>query len=375
MRIAFDFNPILINRFSGFYAYGTGLLQGFEALDEKPEFLLFHSRRFSEQAKLVKKGLGHWAQLRATSIKMRWLENFWRYCNYPSLQRFTGEFDIYHCLHHLMPTTKNRPRILTVYDLRRYKIPKFYPKSKLDLFELALKRADHIIAISEATKNDLCSLFNISDEKVDVVELAADAAYKPLPEFEKQEAKKRLAKQNGTQLDDYLMVFSSPDRRKNISRIIKAFISAQSRLPDNFKLVIAGKLPRNEDIFQLIASSKKAGSIVAAGPVDNVRNLLSCAEGLVFASLYEGFGIPILEAFACGVPVITSDCSSMPEVAGDAAILVDPYDESSITEAMVSLTADKELKERLIGMGLARAKDFSWQQTARKTLEIYKKVL
>jgi glycosyltransferase involved in cell wall biosynthesis len=375
MRIAFDFNPILINRFSGFYAYGAGLLQGFEALDEKPEFLLFHSRRFSEQAKLVKKGLGHWAQLRTASIKMRWLENFWRYCNYPCLQYFTDEFDIYHCPHHLMPPTKNRPRILTIYDLRRYKIPKFYPKSKLDLFELALKRADHFIAISEATKNDLCSLFNISDEKVDVVELAADAAYKPLPEFEKRETKKRLAKKIGTQLDDYLMVFSSPDRRKNISRIVRAFISAQSRLPDNFKLVIAGKLPRNEDIFQLIASSKKAGSIVATGTVDDVRNLLSCAEGLVFASLYEGFGIPILEAFACGVPVITSDCSSMPEVAGDAAVLVDPYDESSITEAMVSLAADKELKERLIGKGLARAKEFSWERTAQKTLEIYKKVL
>ncbi|RKY25114.1 MAG: hypothetical protein DRP62_02075 [Planctomycetota bacterium] len=375
MRIAFDFNPILINRFSGFYTYGTGLLRGIEALDEKPVVLLFHSRRFSEQAKPVKKRLGHWAQLKATSIKMRWLENFWRYCNYPCLQRFTGEFDIYHCSHHLMPPTKNRPRILTVYDLRRYKIPQLYPKSKLGLFELALKRADHIIAISEATKNDLCSLFNISGEKVDVVELAADAAYKPLTESEKRETKKLLAKKIGAPLDNYVVAFSSPDRRKNISRIIKGFVLAQSRLSDNFKLVIAGNLPRNEDIFQLIASSKKSGSIVATGSVDDVRSLLSCADGLVFASLYEGFGIPILEAFACGVPVITSDCSSMPEVAADAAVLVDPYDENSIAEAIINIAADKELKERMIRKGLARAKEFSWERTAQKTLEIYKKVL
>ena len=254
MRIAFDLNPILINRFSGFYTYGIGLLQGFEALDKKPEVLLFHSNRFSEQARLVKKRLGHWAHLRATSIKIRWLENLWRYCNYPCLQHFTDEFDIYHSPHHLMPPTKNKPRILTIHDLRRYKIPQLYPKSKLDLFELALKRADHFIAVSNATKNDLCSLFSISDEKVDVVYPAAGAVFKPLSEFEKQKIKKQLAEETGTPMDNYMVVFSSPDRRKNISRVIKAFILAQSRLPDNFKLVVVGNLPRNEDIFKLITS-------------------------------------------------------------------------------------------------------------------------
>ena len=106
-----------------------------------------------------------------------------------------------------MPPTRNRPRVLTVYDLRRYKVPQLYRKSKLGLFELALSRADHFIAISEATKKDLCSLFDISGEKVDVVHLAADTTFNPVLEFERQEIKKRLAEERGDQLDNDLVEF------------------------------------------------------------------------------------------------------------------------------------------------------------------------
>jgi glycosyltransferase involved in cell wall biosynthesis len=375
MRIAFDFNPILVNRFSGFHAFGTGLLQGFEGLEEKPEFLLFHSRRFSEQAKFIKERLGHWAQLRATSVKMRWLENLWQYSNYPKLQHFTGEFDIYHCSHHLMPPTKNKPRILTIYDLRRYKMPELYQKSKLHLFESALKRADHIIAISEATKKDICGVFEIPDEKVDVIYMAASTTFKPVPEPEKGKIKKQLAEEIGTQLENYLVVFSSPDKRKNIRRTIEAFLLAQGHLPDNFKLVVVGNLPKDDEIFKSIAFSEVANNIIITGPVEKIQNLLCCAKGLVFASLYEGFGIPILEAFACGVPVITSDCSSMPEVAGDAALYVDPYSIDSIAQAIVKVCVEVETRERLINFGLRRHQEFSWQKTAAKTVKVYKKFL
>jgi glycosyltransferase involved in cell wall biosynthesis len=375
MRIAFDFNPVLVNRFSGFHAFGTGLLQGLEGLEEKPEFLLFYSRRFSKQAKFIKEGLGHWAQLRATSIKMRWLEKLWQYSNYPKLQRFTGEFDIYHCTHHLMPPTKNKPRILTIYDLRRYKMPELYQKSKLHLFESALKRADHIIAISEATKKDICEVFKIPDEKVDVIYMAASDTFKPVPESEKQEIKKQLSEEIGTQLENYLVVFSSPDKRKNIPRIIEAFLLAQGRLPDNFKLVVVGNLPKDDEIFKSIAFSGAANNVIITGPVEEIQNLLCCARGLVFASLYEGFGIPILEAFACGVPVITSDCSSMPEIAGDAALYVEPYNIDSIAQAIVKICVEVETRERFINSGLHRHQEFSWQKTAAKTIKVYKKFL
>jgi len=375
MRIAFDYNPILINKYSGFYAYGAGLLRGFEALSEKPEFLLFYSRCFSNQAKLIKKGIGEWAQLSATFVKMRWLENLWCYSKYPKLQFFTGEFDIYHSTHHLMPPTKNKPRILTVYDLRRYKISELYKKSKLDLFESALKRADHFISISEATKKDLCSLFKIADSKVDVVHLASHAMLKPVLEPEKKELKKQLSKRLGVELENYLLVFSSPDRRKNISRTINAFLSAEKKLSNHFKLIVVGNLPKKDKEFNSINFSKLTDSIVLTGPLDDIKDLFCCANCLVFASLYEGFGVPIVEAFSCRVPVITSNCSSMPEVAGDAALHVDPYSTESISEAMIKICNNRDLREKLIRAGTQRCKEFNWEKTAAKTLEVYKKLL
>lgn len=375
MRIAFDFNPILRNKYSGFYAYGAGLLRGFEALAEKPDFSLFYSSFFSNEAGLIKKEIGDWAQLSSTFLKMRWLENFWSYSKYPKLQFFTGEFDIYHSTHHLMPPTRNKPRILTVYDLRRYRIPELYKRSKLGLFESALKGADHFIAISEATKNDLCNLFGISDSKVDVVHLASHATFKPITEPEKKESKKQLSKMLGVELENYLLTFSSPDRRKNISRTINAFLSAEKSLPDNYKLIVVGNLPKKDKEFDSTDFSKLADNIVLTGPVDDIQDLLCCSDCLVFASLYEGFGIPILEAFSCGVPVITSNCSSMPEVAGDAALLVNPYDEESISQAIVHICNDVELRSHLINSGMQRYKEFSWQKSAAKTLEIYKELL
>ncbi|MCK5472506.1 MAG: glycosyltransferase, partial [Planctomycetes bacterium] len=177
MRIAFDFNPVVLNKFSGFYSFGTGLLKGFSSLSDRPEFLLFHSRRFHRQSQEAMAMFSDTGELKPTSIKMRWLENFWKYSNYPKLESLVGDFDIYHSLHHLMPPTRGKPRILTVHDLRRYKLPQFYKKSKLNRFEEAVKRADHFIAVSNSTKNDLCEFFGIPQEKINVVHLAADSGF------------------------------------------------------------------------------------------------------------------------------------------------------------------------------------------------------
>ncbi len=373
MRIVLDLDPVLVYRFSGFHAYGMGLLEGFESLDEKPEFVLFHSKRYSKEARLVKENVGDWAELKATSVKMRWLENFWRYSNYPGLEYFTGKFDLYHCCHHLMPPTRSKPRLLTVYDLRRYKIPEFYRASKLGLFELAIRRADHFVAISEATRTDLGSIFEIPDERIDVVHLAADNIFEPPTECEKQDIKRQLSEQFGVEPGNYLLVLSSPDRRKNIPRTIEAFLSVRERLGDNFKLVVVGNLPKNDEAFNSRAFDKAKDGVVVTGLLEDVRDLFRCAAGLVFASLYEGFGIPILEAFGCGVPVITSNCSSMPEVGGDAAVYVDPYSVESIAEAMVKLCCDAGTTQRLAEAGLRRAQEFSWTRTAAKMLDVYKK--
>jgi glycosyltransferase involved in cell wall biosynthesis len=174
IRVAIDFNPVLVNKFSGFYTFGTGLLEGFASLEEKPELTLFHSSRFASRAKeVVKYELRGQTELKTLTIKMRWLENFWNHFNYPKLEHLTGDFDIYHCFHHLMPPTTGKPRLMTVYDLRRYMLPNLYKKSKLGFFETAVRKADHFLAISQSTKEDLCSIFGIAENKVDVISLAS----------------------------------------------------------------------------------------------------------------------------------------------------------------------------------------------------------
>jgi len=375
MRIVFDFNPIVMNRYSGLYAYGVGLLRGLGGLENRPEFVLFHSERFAKQVQSETEQAGGWAETAPTRLKMRWLEKFWYYSSFPTLQFFTGDFDIYHSSHHLMPPTKHKPRLLTVYDLRRYRLPHLYPGSKLHYFERAVRKADHFVAISQATKDDLCEFFDVPQERVDVVHLAANTECGPLRAQDKQRLKTELSQRHGVTLGRYLLVFSSPDRRKNVARTIEAFLSAQERLGTEYKLVVVGKPPKNDQAYKAVVARHGLERVVIAGAVENLGGLLQCADALVFASLYEGFGVPILEAFSCGVPVITSNCSSMPEVAGEAALYVNPYNSESIAEAMVRMCTDEQLRRKLVDSALLRSKEFSWTKTARETLQVYQKLL
>ncbi len=375
IRVAIEFNPVVINRFSGFYTFGVGLLKGFAAITDKPELMLFYSNRFASQVKeIIESELPGKMESKPLTIKMRQLENFWSYFNYPKLEHLTGDFDIYHCFHHLMPPTDGKPRLMTVHDLRRYKLPQLYKESKLDRFENAVRRADHFIAVSQSTKNDLCSVFKIDADKVDVVSLAA--GFEPLEYSaeQKNSIKLQLSEKLGQKLDDYLVVISSPDSRKNISRTVEAFESTRRYFPDNLKLAVIGQLPKREEAFVKKLKSGYYPNVFWAGEVDDLRPWLGCAKALIFASLYEGFGIPILEGFSCGTAVITSNISSMPEVGGDAVLYVDPLSEESIADAIIKISSDEKLRSKLIEAGTQRNKQFTWKKTAEDVIKVYKKL-
>lgn len=374
MRVAFDFDAVVANKYCGLYTYGTGLLRGFSKLVDKPDAVLVYSKRYDAEVGRLKVDQRDGVALRPMPVKRRWLEKLWRYINYPSLQQLIGDFDIYHCLYNLMPPTAGRPRIVTVHDLRRYKLPELYEKSKLWRFERAFAHADHFIAVSQSTKNDLCQIFGISPDRVDVIHLAADEHLSPLAKVEKSRFKVKLAEQAKTPLDRFVITISSADARKNIERTVRAFKTAGRQLPKGTKLVVVGVPPRN------FHDSKQQeiyldGDVIWIGPVDNLADWLGCADVFVYASLYEGFGIPILEAFACGVPVITSNCSSMPEVAGNAAVFVDPYDEQVMARVMVDVCSNKQKRDEMIEAGLKRNQQFNWQKTASQTIDSYKKLL
>lgn len=372
MRVAFDLNPVLVNSYSGFYSYGTGLLKGLMQTCVDCEILLIYSQKYHSEAKKVKSQFIPKAELRPLAVKMRWLESYWNLFNVPGLQTFTGNFDIYHCVHHTMPPTKNKKRVMTVHDLRRYALPNLYTKSKLQRFEAAVRKADHFIAVSQSTKDDLCKYLSVSPAKVEVIPLAANEDLRPFSEYKKESVRQVLSKNVGIPLKRFLLSFSSPDRRKNITRTIGAFCSAKNYLTEDYKLVVIGNAPKNNPEFEAAIKDK---GIIFTGPVENAADWLACADGLVFASLYEGFGMPIIEAFRAGTPVITSNISSMPEVAGDAALLVEPENKDSIATAILKLCMESDLRQDLIRAGLKRAEEFCWTKTAQKTYNLYRNLV
>ncbi|RUM88846.1 MAG: hypothetical protein DSZ23_04010 [Thermodesulfatator sp.] len=366
MRLCFDLDAALRNRYSGFFTFASGLLNATNRLEHPPEMLLAFQSRYKKLADSLLKDLGNWAVPVSCPLKFRWIEALWNLLPYPSIHTIFGKFDLYHCFHHFMPPRSDVPRLLTVHDLRRYQLPELYKKSRLRPFETAVKRADHFIAVSHATRNDLCRTFDIEPERVDVVHLASSLDIAEMSRDEIGLLRTRLLSRHGLGFKQYIVSFSSKDRRKNINRTVKAFEMALPALPEGTGLVILGQLPESFKI--------KSTNIFTPGPVDDIIPWLICSRALVFASLYEGFGLPILEGFQAGLPVITSNCSSMPEVAGDAALLVDPYDVRQIRDAIRSVVLDKVATKSLKEAGSKRLKAFSWEKTAASTIKIYEKL-
>ena len=367
MKVVFDLDAALRNRYSGFYTFASGLLRGINLLQERPDMILLFQKRYEKEAGNIVSGLGAWAEPRPCPFRFRWIENLWRFLPRPSMKSLAGEFDLFHCFHHFMPSQKTKPRLLTIHDLRRYRLPEMYPGSRLRPFETAVKRADHFIAVSESTRKDLCRIFDIDPGRVDVVHLACGRKIPALDKRRIEEMKRRLIERYGLKFENYLICFSSKDRRKNIKRTTEAFKAALSDLPEGMGLVIVGRLPPSLEI--------NSQYIFTPGPVDDIIPWLVSSNGLIFTSLYEGFGLPILEGFQAGIPVITSNCSSMPEVSGDAAILVDPYDARQIRDAINTIVLDKNAARSLVDAGRKRLEHFSWKKTAEKTAAIYQKLV
>ena len=252
---------------------------------------------------------------------------------------------------------------------KQYVLPELYHSSKTRRFEEAVQRADHFIAVSESTRQDLIKLFHIPKEKIDVVHLACDISPEQIDSMDRDTIRASLMKGLGTDHKRFLVALSSKDSRKNIPRIAEAFINAanESHVNDT-ALVILGRLPDGMTL-------PKTGNIFNPGEVDDIMEWLACSSGLVFASLYEGFGLPILEGFAAGVPVITSSISSMPEVAGDAALLVDPNERQDISRAISLILSNEDITKNKIIAGRIRLRQFSWKYSAEKTVHIYDKII
>jgi len=243
------------------------------------------------------------------------------------------------------------------------------------LLPLSLKNASSIVAVSFATRNDVLRNFKISVDKIRVVyEGSSDFFY---PRNDETDVMKQVRARYNIGKRPYLFYLGDSFPRKNLLSIVRAFSHIDVQERRECVLVMSGNIDVDSLLLrQFIKESALEHRLIFTGFVneDDLPYLLSGARAFCFPSLYEGFGLPVLEAMACGCPVITSNVSSLPEVAGDAALLVDPYDVQQIADAMTKVLTDDRLCEDLRQRGLRQAKKFSWESAARQLLEIFNSI-
>ena len=246
---------------------------------------------------------------------------------------------------------------------------KYYKK----YFPLFAKKALRIATVSEYSKQDISKCYNIPFEKIDVVYDGANEAFKPISEDEKKKMKGKYA--NGS---DYFLFIGALHPRKNVARLLQTFDEFKKSSSSNIKLLIAGeKMWKTSDIETTFSAMKFRDDVIFTGRLQQqeLKNVTAAALALVFVPYFEGFGIPIVEAMYCDVPVITSNVTSMPEVAGNAGLFVDPFSVDSIKDGMIKIYKDEALRKNLIENGKTQREKFSWDKTAEKLWNCIEKTL
>lgn len=284
--------------------------------------------------------------------------------------------DIFHATNHMFPYKIRTARtVLTIYDVTLLLFPEWHPAGRLALMGSALgpaaRRADRIITASEFSRGDILKLLPVEPEQVVVIPGGIDPIFRLLPEAQVTADLAPL----GLRAGEYLLFLGTIEPRKNLVRLLQA---VQAAGPTIGPLVLAGGRGwNNAAIRDAIGRLARDGRVRDLGYVPDALRpaLYAGARTFVYPSLYEGFGLPPLEAMACGTPVLTSNVSALPEVMGDAALYVDPEDVSALAAALTRLWEDESLRADLRARGLARARQFSWDRTARLTIEVYRSLL
>ena len=282
--------------------------------------------------------------------------------------------DVAHFTNGMMPVSASTPCVVTVHDMSLRLYPWCHPLRRIvinrPLQLVSIHRADAIVTVSHSTRRDLLRLHRVPADRVCVVHEAASSAFRPVADAAALDA---LRARLGLP-ERFALYVGTVEPRKNLGRLVDAFAEARSQgVPHH--LVCAGPYGwRSRGLANRIARLGLAPYVHFLGyqPFETLPALYSLSEFFVFPSLYEGFGLPVVEAMACGTPVLTSSSSSMVEIGAGAAIAVDPLDTGALVTAIARLAGDEDLRARLSAAGLARAAAFSWSQAARDMLQVYR---
>jgi glycosyltransferase involved in cell wall biosynthesis len=377
VRIAIDATSIPPQP-AGAGVYAIELVRAMMRRDERDErgrhdgYALFTRGEWFDEAA---RGRKNWRieRVRSSSRQGRFL---WEQARLPGRLGALG-IDVLHSTHHTLPLRPVRAkRVVTLHDVTFFRIPERYPAARRAYMQLttraAAKVADAIIVPSQTVRDDVIAALRVDPSKIAVVYEAASSIYCPSPRDEAL----AVAAQYGI-APPYLLSIGSLEPGKNRARLIRAMRELRDDGIDATLAIVGQRAWRYEDDFRLISELGMVDRIRYLGYVrqDHLPALHSAATAFVFPSLYEGFGLPVLEAMACGAPVLTSNVSATGEVAGDAALLVDPQSQDEIREGMRRLLADAQLRGDLAQRGIERARAFSWQRAADETHEVYERAV
>lgn len=367
MRVAIDVRKL---HDFGIGTYVRNLVQWLSRLDRESEFVLFCQREDCDQIE---------------SLGPNFTPVPDRSANYSLREQVTVPFglarvrpDLFHAPHYVLPALTPCRSLVTIHDCIHLMFPQYLPGRLAYayariFFRVAATRSARILTVSEASKRDILRFFPMPSEKVDVIYNAIDDRFRTPPdEMQMQRVRERY------QLHDRFLLYSGNVKpHKNLERLIDAFHRLRLNGFADIKLLITGsEISRYSTLRRAVHryNLHKHVRFLGYQSANTLASLYRLADAFVFPSLYEGFGLPPLEALASGTPVLTSNVSSLPEVMNGAALLIDPYDPESIAEGLAEILSNDVLRSTLIERGLARAAMFSWEESVRRVLAIYREV-
>lgn len=371
MRIGANLLFLLPNIVGGTETYAISLLNAMSQIDQENEYCIYINKE-SEHLGLpsIQNFNKSVCSIQARNRGSRYL---WEQMVLP-FQAKAQNLDLIHSFGYVQPLHPPCASIVTIHDLNFQNLARWMPFKKrmvLGFFvSHSAKRADHIITVSEFSKRQIVEILDIPEDKVTVT-------YNAVRKREHRPQSFEIVSEKYGLRQPYILALSSFSPHKNMASLIKAFAILRKREFRDLRLVVAGHPPNDKRLLELLVKDREIlDAVIFTGYVEDdvLPTLYAHAEAFVFPSLYEGFGIPVLEAFMYGAPVACSNVAALPEIAGDAAFYFDPTKVEEMADVIGQLLCSEELRKSLVNHGKEQVAKFTWEETARKTLGIYKKV-
>lgn len=382
MKIGIDANWAIYEK-AGIGKYSENLIRNLLQEDKKNEYVLFlnffrnRKERLKDIKKLTKDSRAK-VSIEFSPIPAK-IKQWLALTSFPIRKLFKSPIDLFYSPYPAgIAKSGWKKQVVTIYDLTFLKFPE-HRGSKISSYYLkttkqAIENCQKIIAISASTKNDLVKMLKVDPDKIKVIYPSVDENFKPIKDTGKT---KKIINKYLSQDQEFILSVGTLEPRKNLVRLIKAYALLPIAIKNKYKLVLVGGSGwNNSDIFKTINDLNLKDKIIKLGYVEqsDLPYIYNAAAVFVYPSLYEGFGLPPLEAMACGVPVITSEVSSLPEVVGSAAKLVNPKSEKEIAEELKNVLKSGKIQLEMKIKGIEQAKKFSWEKTAKETIKLFKEI-